>query len=513
MNLSEITEDEELKSCWVRFEEKQGRDATYEESLGFLQSVRERVEELFEVSDDFVWKEIWEYASTLSDAVRTFADEIKIRCMHCGGSFYYTEGGVPVHIEGWPEVEEDKPRRRVRRKIGRNDPCPCGSENKYKNCCGDPTHEVEEGRTFLYPLTQRQRCKIERFEKKFSKSTTVREKISVLEEAFRKDEPEFFYGAMNLRVKLEDIRDSLMDYRRYGDYCRFLEKVMEKHATVFDLNLPANARDLVHWYLRKEQSENASKIADRLSDDPEPEMPKVLDLIETLALNGVSEPARRLAVSHLPYAKIVDSEEAHDLAEYTTILTVTDHVTGSEGNIDREKLKGELLDLGNSAEHLSPYLDALIRPEKKESWSRKDLSDGIDEERARDLRFGYIAYLRRNRIEPAPTCLSAYYSNAIVSHLRLHGVEALPKLEVGGIAERVERLTQPGFSRVSRALAELASVVRFVDFLRTSQIIDKREQEHVEKTVKRALKRFKTKKWKERYALGFEERLAPELSI
>mgnify|MGYP003289586594 CR=1 FL=1 len=34
--------------------------------------------------------------------------------------------------------EEDKPRRRqaVSTKVGRNEPCPCGSGKKYKNCCG-----------------------------------------------------------------------------------------------------------------------------------------------------------------------------------------------------------------------------------------------------------------------------------------------------------------------------------------------------------------------------------------
>jgi len=26
--------------------------------------------------------------------------------------------------------------RQVERKIGRNDPCPCGSGKKYKHCCG-----------------------------------------------------------------------------------------------------------------------------------------------------------------------------------------------------------------------------------------------------------------------------------------------------------------------------------------------------------------------------------------
>ena len=31
----------------------------------------------------------------------------------------------------------EKPaQRRVAKKVGRNDPCPCGSGKKYKNCCG-----------------------------------------------------------------------------------------------------------------------------------------------------------------------------------------------------------------------------------------------------------------------------------------------------------------------------------------------------------------------------------------
>ena len=28
--------------------------------------------------------------------------------------------------------------RRSSRKVGRNEPCPCGSGKKYKNCCGSP---------------------------------------------------------------------------------------------------------------------------------------------------------------------------------------------------------------------------------------------------------------------------------------------------------------------------------------------------------------------------------------
>jgi preprotein translocase subunit SecA len=36
------------------------------------------------------------------------------------------EGGVSI----------DLPVRRSIPKVGRNEPCPCGSGKKYKNCCG-----------------------------------------------------------------------------------------------------------------------------------------------------------------------------------------------------------------------------------------------------------------------------------------------------------------------------------------------------------------------------------------
>lgn len=38
-----------------------------------------------------------------------------------------------------PELRFAMPRTKVReyKKVGRNDPCPCGSGDKYKNCCMD----------------------------------------------------------------------------------------------------------------------------------------------------------------------------------------------------------------------------------------------------------------------------------------------------------------------------------------------------------------------------------------
>lgn len=37
---------------------------------------------------------------------------------------------------GYDGIKEEKPFARGKIKIGRNDPCPCGSGKKYKNCCG-----------------------------------------------------------------------------------------------------------------------------------------------------------------------------------------------------------------------------------------------------------------------------------------------------------------------------------------------------------------------------------------
>ena len=37
---------------------------------------------------------------------------------------------------GQDNSQVKKPVRRMEKKVGRNDPCPCGSGKKYKNCCG-----------------------------------------------------------------------------------------------------------------------------------------------------------------------------------------------------------------------------------------------------------------------------------------------------------------------------------------------------------------------------------------
>ncbi len=44
--------------------------------------------------------------------------------------------GVEGNGDGAGEVKLDLPVRRAMPKVGRNEPCPCGSGKKYKNCCG-----------------------------------------------------------------------------------------------------------------------------------------------------------------------------------------------------------------------------------------------------------------------------------------------------------------------------------------------------------------------------------------
>jgi preprotein translocase subunit SecA len=41
-----------------------------------------------------------------------------------------------MHFSHGDEVERPVTVRREGRKVGRNDPCPCGSGKKYKKCCG-----------------------------------------------------------------------------------------------------------------------------------------------------------------------------------------------------------------------------------------------------------------------------------------------------------------------------------------------------------------------------------------
>ena len=55
-------------------------------------------------------------------------------CEHRERSYFKKIDGEWRFIDG--QIETNAPYRREEPKIGRNDPCPCGSGKKYKKCCG-----------------------------------------------------------------------------------------------------------------------------------------------------------------------------------------------------------------------------------------------------------------------------------------------------------------------------------------------------------------------------------------
>lgn len=63
--------------------------------------------------------------------IARFRDQDEIRVHHERAQFQREEGG-------WYFTDGSmvRPQPLVANKIGRNDPCPCGSERKYKKCCG-----------------------------------------------------------------------------------------------------------------------------------------------------------------------------------------------------------------------------------------------------------------------------------------------------------------------------------------------------------------------------------------
>src|SRR5262249_3905253 len=58
------------------------------------------------------------------------------RMRHPVGAMAAVGGGGDGDGDGAGEVSIDLPIRRSLPTVGRNEPCPCGSGKKYKNCCG-----------------------------------------------------------------------------------------------------------------------------------------------------------------------------------------------------------------------------------------------------------------------------------------------------------------------------------------------------------------------------------------
>ena len=63
---------------------------------------------------------------------------LRIRAQVQEEEFTHKEEAANLQYSGGQEVAQAKkaPVKRKEPKVGRNDPCPCGSGKKYKKCCG-----------------------------------------------------------------------------------------------------------------------------------------------------------------------------------------------------------------------------------------------------------------------------------------------------------------------------------------------------------------------------------------
>ena len=68
---------------------------------------------------------------------------VEFRAIYTAGNEFCNHHEVATFVkgdEGWKfedgELVGEKPETREAPKVGRNDPCPCGSGKKYKKCCG-----------------------------------------------------------------------------------------------------------------------------------------------------------------------------------------------------------------------------------------------------------------------------------------------------------------------------------------------------------------------------------------
>ena len=91
-----------------------------------IDGIKEEVTDLvlrmeYQQEDQSRLSDIWDISGYQHDALSGYSS---------------TRGSMDAALAGDMSEAPPKPIRRKGEKIGRNDPCPCGSEKKYKKCCG-----------------------------------------------------------------------------------------------------------------------------------------------------------------------------------------------------------------------------------------------------------------------------------------------------------------------------------------------------------------------------------------
>ncbi|MCY4498245.1 MAG: UPF0149 family protein [Rhodospirillaceae bacterium] len=86
--------------------------------------------DIYNGRDDLSDKAVDELDRTMPDMIPTM-----VRCLNAWTKSRGVKGGAPVSDVGhdWYGIDDVQA---FGRKVGRNEPCPCGSGRKYKRCCG-----------------------------------------------------------------------------------------------------------------------------------------------------------------------------------------------------------------------------------------------------------------------------------------------------------------------------------------------------------------------------------------
>ena len=96
---------------------------------------------LYQELNDLISRQVVYSIYKTADALTiAAASEIKLFAEEPEKRLNFTGAEKEMHREGAlrnnVDLVNDKPKNESGEKVGRNDPCPCGSGKKYKQCCG-----------------------------------------------------------------------------------------------------------------------------------------------------------------------------------------------------------------------------------------------------------------------------------------------------------------------------------------------------------------------------------------
>ncbi|MGB2726911.1 MAG: SEC-C metal-binding domain-containing protein [Halobacteriota archaeon] len=125
INLEKISKDPELNDLWNKFCDGEER-LPDEEVYKIAEDINKRLQDIFnDHNTDIVGHIVDLPIDCVHEVVKIFVEETSYTCKDCGTVFCCDDDNQTVQIK-----------REREKKIGRNDPCPCGSGKKYKKCCG-----------------------------------------------------------------------------------------------------------------------------------------------------------------------------------------------------------------------------------------------------------------------------------------------------------------------------------------------------------------------------------------